>query len=479
MQKELREIISGSFEFGLTRQGKLKFQETNRVAVAGSVIAKLDPVTLAQNGIIAEYMSLPEIEKKNLVRDILKDIEGSFLEGRYTDIGLSQEHMADNVIYCVNYFDGTDRFLTDKEFNVLDFDHEAWRTIIPKDQFDNCQKAVVKKVYEPYNPYKISKKDSYTIMNTCEFPEYRYQIDSEESPELNPLFLRLLDHLFKDKKSHDHAMAWYLSAIHNRNQVGLTMIGERAIGKSKFCETFPRMFGASNFRLGDPKAMEKEFNSFLDKSRIVLFDEVAMNTDEEMTRMKKYFNETNSIEKKGKDAETKQTFCSFVFSTNYHRNIKILSDERRFSCVDLTDTPLYKVMSRADIGKLESYIAHDPDFPLAFYRYIVKHADKDFNQALPYKGQTFYDAVEANLTKWQRAIFEHIEQGVTENFTLADTELDWEKDKLPDINKIKNFLANFIWKGERLGTVERARRKKDHLIVVNPKLLNSEFKSEL
>ena len=481
MREKLVKLLCDNNTFALTKANKLKISGENRVITPEKVLKTLSPETLISYEILEPFYKLSARDRTLEIEASLEEIEKGLKKRMKLNSGLAEEHFSENVIYCVNYYDGTDKFITDKKYNVLDIDSEAWKSFIPKEEFDLCEKAIIKKEYNPYEVYKVQKTSNYTILNLCEFPPYRFGLeDVKEFPELNPLFNKLLDHLFKTKESHDYTMSWYLSAIHGRNQVGLTFIGNRGIGKSKLCETFPRMFGFSNFKLGDPKALEKEFNAFLDKSRLVLFDEVAITSDEEMTRMKKYFNENNSIEKKGKDAETKPIHCSYVFSTNYLRNIKILSDERRFSCVDLNEEKLLKSMTAKEIGQLELYINHDPEFPLAFYGYMLKHQIPNVNHAIPFKGKTFYEAVEANLTKWERSIFEKIEQGVTGNFTLEETDFDWNEAKgRPDTPKIKNFLANFEYKGVKLGSLDKARTLKKSTIVVNPELIRKDFKSEL
>ena len=75
------------------------------------------------------------------------------------------------------------------------------------------------------------------------------------------------------------------------------------------------------------------FNSWLGENQLILFDEAKVKTDghnENVNKLKRIINDSQNIEKKGKDADkTQQNFASFfITQNNGTKNFKLEMDNR-------------------------------------------------------------------------------------------------------------------------------------------------------
>lgn len=470
MQKIIK-FLNDNYSFDLTREGGLKLN--GRRASVDKILSKLNDVnTLKRYDLLNEVAGGVDLEsalKKSMSR-IANDMRAQ----QYMDKvdGAPPEYLPNNVQLGVDKNKG-DAHILNKSFEVLNVHPESWKLVFGAKAYSDLERSFCKLTYNPYSIKKvIDDTKPIKVINTCIHPNWRYRDD--QNVKLDPLFLKFFEGLFATKDSLQYTCSWYLNAIFDRNETALVMVGAKAVGKNIFCSTFNRMVGESNVSNQANNAYTEKFNSFLKNKRIVIADEVSFKDGQEKNRVKKYFNKLQSIEEKGRDAETIEVFVSMVMLSNDVRDLFIEADDRRFSCIDLTDTTLPNRMTQKDIIKLKEYIDYDEDFPLAFYHYLEENKSKDFVNALPFKGKIYDKLVLSSLSGVKLAILNRITEGVSGNFTLGEIDFDWDKEyprRKPSFYYFEEFMTNFRYNGKKLGQIVVGRRTLDYTIVPNPELV--------
>lgn len=481
--EELKKCLIDLYPFKLTTTGTLRNQDNTKLRIK-EIIQEINSFNTVSKYNLQNFHA----KTKNIELDVQKaldEIRNDMLysqEVKATE-GVATEFLPDNVILGIDAYKDAQHILN-KELEPQPVLVESWKKFFGLKIFSELDKVFCTMTYNPYSLDKVLGSDGLVkCINTCIHPDWRYQ-DQKEKKELHPLFLKYIRDLFKNEESFRYTMSWYKNAIFNRNETALVMVGAKAVGKNIFCSTFNRMVGPMNVSNQANNAYQEKFNGFLKNTRVVVADEVSFKSSSEKNRVKKYFNTIQSIETKGKDSETIEVFCSMVMLSNDVHDLFIESDDRRFSCVDLTDVPLPKRMTPKEISELRQYIDYDPDFPLAFYQFIEAYQYKDFVNALPYKGEIFSKLVYSSMSEFNLAIIDKIvKKECTQGFELGELDIDWEefdkKRHKPRFDTLSQFLDTFTYKGEKLGTIVKSNRFKKYYVEVNPKFRATGFKSEL
>jgi hypothetical protein len=474
-------FINDNYSFDLTKTQKLKLSD-GKALKEDKILEDLQRIdNLKAYDLIAELAS--DFNFRKAISDSLESIRLELVANKYQKEveGVPEEFLPHNVIVGVDKYDN-DTYILNKDYEVLDVSADSWRTVFGHKAFVEIPKSFCKLVYDPYNTKKVlNASSSVKVINTCYFPQWRYRNPSEDLA-LNPLFLKFFEGLFSNRESLEYVCSWYLNALFQRNETALVMVGAKAVGKNIFCSTFNRMVGDTNVSNQANNAYTEKFNGFLKNTRIVVADEVSFKDGSEKNRVKKYFNKMQSIEEKGKDARTIEVFASMVMLSNDVRDLYIEADDRRFSCIDLTDATLPSRMSQDEILQLKEYIDNDEDFPLAFCQYLKRNQAKVFTNALPFKGKIYDKLVLSSLSGVKLAILNRIVDGVADSFTLSEIDFDWEKEyprRKPSFYYFEEFMTNFRYEGKKLGQIVTARKTLEYTIVPNPDLMVSGFGSKL
>jgi hypothetical protein len=479
MTKVIR-FLNDHYSFDLTKTGTLKLAGGKRLN-SKAIADKLNDVVLLKRYELLEDVA-EGLDLQRAIDSSLSQITNELRSQEYAESmsGVPEEYLPNNILVGVDQRK-KDVFVLNKKYEVMPINVDSWKEVLGHKAYGDLDKVFCKLIYNPYTTKKvIDESKPIKVINTCCHPEWRY---SEEEPKkLDPLFLEFFEGFFKTKESLQYTCSWYLNSIYDRNETALVLVGAKAIGKNIFCSTFNRMVGEINVSNQANNAYTEKFNGFLKNKRIVVADEVSFKDGQEKNRVKKYFNKLQSIEEKGRDAETIEVFVSMVMLSNDVRDLYIEADDRRFSCIDLTDKTLPSRMTPKQIIKLKEYIDYDPDFPLAFHKYLEDNKTENFTNALPFKGQIFDKLVLSSLSGVKLAILNKIIEGVTSHFTLGELDFDWDKEfprRKPSFYYFEEFMTNFMYEGKKLGTITPAKRTLDYIIKPNPDLLVTGFKSEL
>lgn len=269
--------------------------------------------------------------------------------------------------------------------------------------FNEQNVRVAQFVYDPHakGPISLSAKGG-ELFNLYQPPQWKQDsyfkhIELPPAPSALPsLYERYFTHLTAgDSGSMEYLLDWLANAIRGRNFTILTAIGEPGIGKGVLGEIMSGLVGYDNFARVRDTVFKKQFNAPLRNKQIVYVDEVAITSNEEADRIKDVVNDRLEIERKGKDAEEVNNHASFYLTSNRMDAIKIESSDRRFSIIQLTDTPLLRVFPKPDVSALTKAGNIQE---LALYlssRTITNDLMK------PFRSERFADVLEAGLSEWE------------------------------------------------------------------------------
>ena len=352
---------------------------------------------------------------------------------------------------------------------ISEIDYKAWEMKIPQEEKEMVYKRM-KDVILDYDPYVLEtfipvEFEGMEVLkvNTYAPPKWRLEpppaeIECPEEIEI------VLSHLFPDPLCREFVLNWMYTALIGRNETYLVLNGKKGVGKGVFETLLAALVGREHYTEAPPSILTGDFNASLDKKRLVVMDEFKVGKKEH-TRLKRFINKWQSIEKKGIDADkATETYNSFVISNNDVTDMFIETDDRRFSVPDLANTPLTDVLHMEDIELLNQDLENNGDIVTEFGYYIYERgASKRFDQFSAWKGERFWDLAFNSLYEWQKFIADKIFSTGEEEYNLGTLNREFSKDsnnkfaRFPrNPKKIGDFLNNYLHKGEyRLGTVEK------------------------
>lgn len=213
---------------------------------------------------------------------------------------------------------------------------------------------------------------------------------------LPALYAEFFEHLTAGAvESREYLLDWLATSLQGRNFTILTALGTEGIGKGTLGEIMKLMHGDSNFSEASDNIFKKQFNGKLEAKTLVYVDEIDLKTKESQDRIKAVVNEYIEIEKKGIDSVTVRNHASFYISSNELDAIKLSATDRRYSVIELTDTPLketpliarvLELVDPANVAELGRYL----------YRRRVTH-----NMLSPFRSRRFDEAKVAGLQDWE------------------------------------------------------------------------------
>jgi hypothetical protein len=214
--------------------------------------------------------------------------------------------------------------------------------------------------YDPYIPKILHKFDGQWKFNTYKCPfwaeDFFYSGGKKAIPvvkKIPKLYHTFFMHLVNDhKESYTYLIDWLSNMLQNRNYCILTTIGNQGIGKGVLGSIMQNLVGKSNFSKTDKKLITKDFNGQLKDKRLVYLDELKVTSVDQENKLKDLINDYIEVEAKGVDAKLSRNYSSLYFSSNNLDSIRIPSDDRRFSIVELTDKKLVSVFDENKIGSL-------------------------------------------------------------------------------------------------------------------------------
>ncbi len=279
----------------------------------------------------------------------------------------------------------------------------------------------------------------------------------EVKPQIPELILRLRDHLFKDF-SLEYAEKWLYKLLTGQNLHYLVLNGSLGIGKGLWATLCQNLVGFENATTSTGGFLNSNFNLAIRGKKLMFLDEEIVSKGNKH-RIKKYINAKLAFEGKGLNPTGLETnFCNFIIANNNVTDLSVEGQDRRFAVMELTATPLTKVMTAQDIRKLSSMVETPNSEEIAQYGKYILERYKDFEEIPqdPPKGPTFWRLAYFSRSEWERFIIDKRNLGEVKFSALRRMAESEKVDHFPKNEiRIEDFVKNCIVDGTSLGVVLR------------------------
>lgn len=393
--------------------------------------------------------------------------------GHYNTMEEIQDFSYEGFIPFISIHDNNQvLFFHSQTGQLVDLDYKTYTLTTEKERQVRPIRAVVS--FNPYRPEQIYKQDTLTgqkcsHINTYKKPEWQLprqltEAEKKQNVHLPPIIDKFFDHVFPDKRCRNYIFDWLHFALTDRCETYLVLNGAKGIGKGIFAEKLCKaLLGKDNHKLAPQGVFDSYFNSVLDKCRMVVFDEIKVDDEEKLDRLKRFINKDQMIERKGQDVgKTVETFNSFIICNNAETDMRISWDDRRFSVADMTKEKLEDVWSEEERKALVEAL-EDPESPIVrqfgyWLLYRTPQAMKD--NFTVWKGAHFYKLCYTSLPEWAKLIVDEVTTGGHEEIDEATLRLAYadrtnKQGRLPNRIKIEDFLKNYKHDGDKyLGDLE-------------------------
>lgn len=317
-----------------------------------------------------------------------------------------------------------------------------------------------------------------TILNLCKTPKW-LSLSPNKTPIEDGLIFKMIMNLFPEAESREFALCWAYHAITSRNHTYLSLVGARGVGKGMFADLIGQLVGRNYFQKCGDSILEGNFNGQFENSRVLFFDEVAIDEPEKINKLKALANNHISLEGKGKDARTIRNYTSAIIASNPGSagGMDIGPQERRFSIVTIGKIDLRKILSLKEIETLVEILERDsdqePDQEIVNFGHwlLENYKTPKYSNTHTYKEEYFYEISMNGLSDWKQFLILYIENNYQEEEPVttkqlkdkfADNQgLSKSKDKIifPQARTISNFLHEYKYRDEfSLGSMIDVRK---------------------
>lgn len=349
--------------------------------------------------------------------------------------------------------------------SVMDLDFKTF-----KEAMERVEPIRGRIEFNPYFPQPITfREDQYgrpcNYLNIYKKPEWQDDKNlinpEEESFSIPPIFDRFFKQLFPREDAREYVLDWLHYALTDRCETYLVLNGAKGIGKNIFSEYICKgLMGANNHKMAQTGALETNFGALLKDCRMIILDEVRVDTAEKVNRLKRFVNEDQMLEFKGVDVDaTTKTFNSFIISNNLQDDMKAISwDDRRFSVMEMTKEKLRDSWKDREIRAVVD-ACQDMDIMREFGYYIMYRKPKT-SKYEPFKKDHFYALCYNSFTEWQKVIIDLATSKLFREISHADLKKEYRKrtegTRLPSYSKIKDFIENYRHLGvHSIGDISR------------------------
>lgn len=329
--------------------------------------------------------------------------------------------------------------------------------------------------YDPYDLTTLSLVpfESYEVLRVNLYNPPAWRLCSNPHSPCPPLVAKTLKHLFPDQESRTFVLDWLYHLLISRNETYLVLNGRKGVGKGIFAKLVRALVGRNNYTEAPESLLDSQFNSALDQKRAIVLDEIKVDKAKH-TKLKRYINKYQNIEKKGKDAEKIiETYNSFIITNNDETDMYLEFDDRRFSVPDLTSKNLTESLDKDQIKELDHLLEEeDSELVRDFGYFIFNRGAKEHDQFSTVKGEKFYGLVYTSLRHWQKFLVEELLETRASEIPLNKlrniAQTSDENIKFPlNEQKIEDFLNNYKHHGDLVLGVVFKKGKESYIRVGN------------
>lgn len=368
----------------------------------------------------------------------------------------------------VDVTNSSTRLYDRKTKTVSRMEPEALRMILREELRGEVFDTPIPAVFE-YNPYNLLAErpgdlegrpvtyfNLYQPPPWMEFDAEGHHMVKEEDVVLPPIVQEFMEHLVPDEECRRFVWSWMHFALVKRAETYLLLNGAKGVGKNLLSEEILRnLVGESNFKPAPESFLEGQFNSVLENARMIMIDEQKFGTEVQINKLKRYINERQNIEKKGVDAdETITTYNSFTIQNNSQSDVYITWDDRRFSAIDLSKTPLNQIWTQKKIDELLECLKLPETHKMIGY-YVLYYDVGNYTPFSVWRGPHFWSLVYTSLPEWCKVIVDLVVSRRQEEYDIREIKAAYKQrvdnGRFPVRNeKIVGFLNSYQHDGKYL-----------------------------
>ena len=316
---------------------------------------------------------------------------------------------------------------------ITKYNFKIWLTITGNKLSDMKGSIPVAKFrFNPYNLeptyYEMDKSGlNILYLNQYNPPKWRFKKVEAKIPTIIDEFLT---HLFPNPEAKEYALHWLHNMILKRNQTYLCLVGARGVGKGIFSEELAgALVGRRYFdKVGDSILIDK-FNGPLKDKRLIVLDEVDLDDNSKIARLKSFANDMIPIESKGRDSQIEDNYNSFIIATNSLDGMSFGPEERRFSIPEITEENLANVWSSEKIEELITILKDEESEELAqFGNWLIEHgAIKNKNEFYCFKGEYYFEILRTSMKEWQKFLVDKLTSKESREYFVKDLSKEFKK----------------------------------------------------
>lgn len=474
-QDQIREVLSDFLldNYNINRVNKTHLWIDNKQIGRKKFIDEELTAKTLQKANCAEILDLRRSDQDEYFRDVLDTI-GTFIydeaKSKFYDKDIPEISIDRTALIPVLDLKTDEILLFNKKTQAIsEMNFKAWERKLQKEEkgivISTMRDALL--VYDPYNldtfvPVMWEEMEVLKV-NTYVPPPWRTHTEPREV-EMPEVIWDLLEHLFPTDEHLTFVLNWMYLALIRRNETYLVLNGAKGVGKGIFCQVLAALVGREHYTDAPLSLLTSHFNSALDHTRLIVFDEQRVGKSEH-NKLKRYINKFQNIEKKGIDADrATEIYNSYVISNNDVGDMYIETDDRRFSVADLNTANLDEILTKNEIDVLVRELEDDSsklvsDMGYWIYKYGQASHLHEFSVL---KGLRFWDLAYNSLKEWQKFLVDKILQMDEVEYQIKSLGREFSKEannftRFPrNYSKVDDFLKNYRHKGSiELGTVEK------------------------
>jgi hypothetical protein len=147
--------------------------------------------------------------------------------------------------------------------------------------------------------------------------------------------------LSNDDASIDYALQWMSISLRERNLTFLTLLASQGSGKGTLTRLLELIHGEKNAKQIKAESINARFNSFLAGATLLTINEITKLNNLQLDSIKLLNEGTLQIENKGVDKMRHiENHLNVIISSNNLDALKITSDDRRYSIIEVSDEKL-------------------------------------------------------------------------------------------------------------------------------------------